>query len=520
MRAWSWSGPTRATCSPSTPAASPLWQAKVSSEVSGPPNADGDHADRLVDRRQDFRPGAAGRQPEMGISARHSAAHRAPFRRRRRSPAAACSPAPRAASCWRSMCRRATWPGKAMSRRPRAQPSSSASPTSPACRSSTSAQVCAVAYQGRARLLRPAARHADLVARFRQPGRPRPGQPLPLHHRRQGRDPGAGQDHRRIGVEAGQACQRAPSGPVVVGDYLGGGRRRGLSAPARPQRRQPRRPSRDRRHRRAGATGGFRRTRWCGRALGGNADQHIDPVSAGRDARLPMLPTLVLVGRPNVGKSTLFNRLTRSRAALVADFPGSPATATTAAAAGATGPTSSSTPAASSRWPSDGIMHEMAAQTRPAIAEADVVVFLVDGRDGLTGAGPDHRRRAAPIRPRRWCWRSTSPRAWRRSGSRPSSTSWRWASRCRSPLRTARTCASWSSTRSSNARRAGGRDREPADEERQAHQGGDRRPAQRRQVDAGQHAAGRGARDRLRRAGHDARFDLSRLRARRHAATR
>ena len=35
-----------------------------------------------------------------------------------------------------------------------------------------------------------------------------------------------------------------------------------------------------------------------------------------------MLPILVLVGRPNVGKSTLFNRLTRSRAALVADFPG------------------------------------------------------------------------------------------------------------------------------------------------------------------------------------------------------
>ena len=35
-----------------------------------------------------------------------------------------------------------------------------------------------------------------------------------------------------------------------------------------------------------------------------------------------MLPTLVLVGRPNVGKSTLFNRLTRSRDALVADLPG------------------------------------------------------------------------------------------------------------------------------------------------------------------------------------------------------
>ena len=35
-----------------------------------------------------------------------------------------------------------------------------------------------------------------------------------------------------------------------------------------------------------------------------------------------MLPTLVIVGRPNVGKSTLFNRLTQSRAALVADSPG------------------------------------------------------------------------------------------------------------------------------------------------------------------------------------------------------
>ena len=35
-----------------------------------------------------------------------------------------------------------------------------------------------------------------------------------------------------------------------------------------------------------------------------------------------MLPVVALVGRPNVGKSTLFNRLTRTRDALVADYPG------------------------------------------------------------------------------------------------------------------------------------------------------------------------------------------------------
>jgi GTP-binding protein len=90
------------------------------------------------------------------------------------------------------------------------------------------------------------------------------------------------------------------------------------------------------------------------------------------------------VGRPNVGKSTLFNRLTRSRDALVADLPG--LTRDRHYGEGRMGErpflvidTGGFEPVAK-----EGIMHEMALQTRQAVAEADVVVFIVDGRQGLT----------------------------------------------------------------------------------------------------------------------------------------
>jgi GTP-binding protein len=97
-----------------------------------------------------------------------------------------------------------------------------------------------------------------------------------------------------------------------------------------------------------------------------------------------MLPTLVLVGRPNVGKSTLFNRLTQTRAALVADFPGLTRDRHFGRGKGADRPylvvdTGGFEPKAK-----DGIMHAMAKQTRQAIAEGDVIVFLVDGREGVT----------------------------------------------------------------------------------------------------------------------------------------
>ena len=98
-----------------------------------------------------------------------------------------------------------------------------------------------------------------------------------------------------------------------------------------------------------------------------------------------MLPTLVLVGRPNVGKSTLFNRLTASRAALVADFPGLTRDRQYGRGRGGDRPylvvdTGGFEPEAKS-----GIAQAMARHTSTAIAESDAVIFLVDGREGLTG---------------------------------------------------------------------------------------------------------------------------------------
>ena len=97
-----------------------------------------------------------------------------------------------------------------------------------------------------------------------------------------------------------------------------------------------------------------------------------------------MKPVIALVGRPNVGKSTLFNRLTRSRDALVADIPG--LTRDRHYGEGRVGErpflvidTGGFEPVAK-----DGILHEMAKQTKQAVAEVDVVVFIVDGRQGMT----------------------------------------------------------------------------------------------------------------------------------------
>ncbi|MFT5481593.1 MAG: GTP-binding protein [Halieaceae bacterium] len=97
-----------------------------------------------------------------------------------------------------------------------------------------------------------------------------------------------------------------------------------------------------------------------------------------------MIPVIALVGRPNVGKSTLFNRLTRSRDALVANFPGLTRDRQYGEAihgdrpfivvdtGGITGE-------------EIGIDSPMAQQSLAAIEEADIVLMMVDARDGLMG---------------------------------------------------------------------------------------------------------------------------------------
>jgi GTP-binding protein len=97
-----------------------------------------------------------------------------------------------------------------------------------------------------------------------------------------------------------------------------------------------------------------------------------------------MLPTLVLVGRPNVGKSTLFNRLTGTRDALVHDMPGM--TRDRHYGRGRIGAKSYLVVDTGGLEPvaKEGIMAEMARQTLQAIDEADAIIFMVDARSGLT----------------------------------------------------------------------------------------------------------------------------------------
>ena len=105
-----------------------------------------------------------------------------------------------------------------------------------------------------------------------------------------------------------------------------------------------------------------------------------------------MKPVVAIVGRPNVGKSTLFNRLTKSRDAIVADFAGLTRDRHYGDARFGehdfivvdTGGFEPDKPV--------GVVAEMAKQTKQAVAEADAVIFVVDVRTGVSGQDHDIAR--------------------------------------------------------------------------------------------------------------------------------
>jgi GTP-binding protein len=119
-----------------------------------------------------------------------------------------------------------------------------------------------------------------------------------------------------------------------------------------------------------------------------------------------MKPVVVIVGRPNVGKSTLFNRLTRSRAALVADAPG--LTRDRQYGDGRVGDrpylvvdTGGVVERLTALKERQTVVSHVASQVRAALAEADAVILLVDGREGLHPAerelAVDLRRDGKPV---------------------------------------------------------------------------------------------------------------------------
>lgn len=107
-----------------------------------------------------------------------------------------------------------------------------------------------------------------------------------------------------------------------------------------------------------------------------------------------MRPVIAIVGRPNVGKSTLFNRLTRSRDAIVANLPG--LTRDRQYGDGKLGDQQFiAIDTGGITGYEDGIDHEMASQSLQAIEEANVCLFLVDAKDGLM---PDDNQIADHLR--------------------------------------------------------------------------------------------------------------------------
>ena len=99
-----------------------------------------------------------------------------------------------------------------------------------------------------------------------------------------------------------------------------------------------------------------------------------------------MLPIAAIAGRPNVGKSTLFNRLTGSRAALVSDMPGLTRDRREGEATLSGNRVTLVDTAGLEEAPSGSISARMRAQSEAALSSADVILFVIDARAGITPA--------------------------------------------------------------------------------------------------------------------------------------
>jgi GTPase len=107
---------------------------------------------------------------------------------------------------------------------------------------------------------------------------------------------------------------------------------------------------------------------------------------------MPPPPTIVIVGRPNVGKSTLFNRLTGRRSALVSDVPGLTRDRREGAAVLEGHPMTIVDTAGLEEADQGSIAGRMRRQTEAAVRAGDLVLFLVDAREGVTAADNEFAR--------------------------------------------------------------------------------------------------------------------------------
>ena len=99
-----------------------------------------------------------------------------------------------------------------------------------------------------------------------------------------------------------------------------------------------------------------------------------------------ILPTIAIVGRPNVGKSTLYNRLTDTRDALVSDLPGLTRDRREGEAKMGGHVIKLIDTAGLEEAPKGSIQARMRAQSEAALEAADLILFVIDARDGVTGA--------------------------------------------------------------------------------------------------------------------------------------